>query len=51
MSRCVRRCADLRTGMDKSTINLTDEDARMMKTRQGFTVAYNAQAHGLRSSG
>ena len=25
-------------------INLTDQDARMMKTRQGFTVAYNAQA-------
>ena len=25
-------------------INLTDQDARMMKTRQGFAVAYNAQA-------
>ena len=25
-------------------VNLTDRDARMMKTRQGFAVAYNAQA-------
>ncbi len=25
-------------------INLTDQDPRMMKTRQGFAVAYNAQA-------
>ena len=25
-------------------INLTDHDARMMKTRQGITMAYNAQA-------
>ena len=37
----VRRLAD-RDG--QKHINLTDEDARMMKTRQGFTVAYNAQA-------
>ena len=29
-------------------INLTDQDARMMKTRQGFAVAYNAQARCLR---
>ena len=25
-------------------VNLTDQDARMMKTRQGFAVAYNAQS-------
>ena len=39
--KTVRRLAD-RDG--QKHINLTDQDARMMKTRQGFNVAYNAQA-------
>ena len=29
---------------DQKYINLTDEDARMMNTRQGIAMAYNAQA-------
>ena len=37
----VHRLAD-RDGQKQ--INLTDQDARMMKTRQGYAVAYNAQA-------
>ena len=37
----VRRLAD-RDG--QKHINLTDQDARMMKTRQGISPCYNAQA-------
>ena len=36
--------ASLGGGERQKHINLTDQDARMMKTRQGFAVAYNAQA-------
>ena len=37
----MRRLADRDS---RRQVNLTDQDARMMKTRQGFGVAYNAQA-------
>ena len=35
---------DLAGRGDQKYINLTDEDARMMNTRQGIAMAYNAQA-------
>ena len=41
----MRRARETLADSDRlKQINLTDEDATMMKTRQGITLAYNAQA-------
>ena len=40
----VRQAMETLADSGRKQINLTDQDARMMKTRQGVTLAYNAQA-------
>ena len=40
----VRQAMETLADSGRKQINLTDQDARMMKTRQGITLAYNAQA-------